>query len=396
MTFNSLKYYLLLCFSCLILSLSSFAQTYHDDWSTYSIPNVCSFKVPPTMEVRMDNSYQGRFVKKVHQSSFFQLICDECNLFFEEATLVLQPKGLNEDPYSKDFQNANSTYGRIMFKFGYNDIFSQDDIEDMPPSELTIIDTTWRNVVQEELECLDNYYSFDGKFVWYPLRKEKYSDLYALVTEYDRPGSNIETHVREYKFFYEDKFLRITMSYNRNHEAKYKDDYKTFMQLLKIETNNSNRSKLGQKGLFSSNEFHIIFNYDSKKFFESKKQNTSSHCILKLETVRGSTILLSAWDLNYSTESFSIHDDEIINEMKQQDKEVLESIIKSCEKVKIGNVKALMSKSKNKVFGVSFIYTTYRVFYKDRFYTIDFHIIEKEYNENKNIVDDLIKGLRFN
>ena len=82
--------------------------------------------------------------------------------------------------------------------------------------------------------------------------------------------------------------------------------------------------------------------------------------------------------------------------MKQQDKTTLKNIVKSCDKVSIGHIKALKSMAINNVYGTKYVYTTYRLFYKNRFYTIDFHIPESIYNKDKSIVDELIKGLKFN
>ena len=373
------------------------AQTNPDDWSTYSIPNVCSFKVPPTMEVRLEDSFHGRFVKSVHQSSFYEMLCNECDLFLEEAKLVLQPKGLNGDPFSDDYRNANNSYGRIIFNFSYDDYLLQEDIVGIAPSELTILDTLWRNRMKEGLECMDKYATFNGSFKWFPLRKENYCGLSALVEEYDRPGTDVETHVRTYIFFYEGRCLKVTTSYNLKQEAKYKEDFNTFMQLLNIEKGTkADKGKQNKKGLFLSDEYHVCFAYDSNKYLEVKKQNKSTHCFFKLESDDGSSILLSAWDLEDSTEGFSIHEKEVVDEMKERDKNTLDNIVRSCEKVRIGHVEALKSVAINNVLGTKYVYTTYRVFYKDRFYTIDFHIPETEFNKNKNMVDELIKGLQFN
>ena len=374
-----------------------YAQSDPSNWETYSIPNVCSFKVPPTMEVRLEDSFQGRFTRSFRRSSFYEMLCNECDLFFEEAQIVLQPKGLNKDPFSDEYKDANNSYGRIIFKFSYDGFLTQEDLSAVAPSELTILDTLWRNETKKGLDCMGQFWEFEGSFSWFPLRKENYSGLSALVTEYNRPGTGAETHVREYKFFYGGRFLRITTSYNLSQEDKYRDDFMTFMQFLKIE-NDEVPDIVGQspKGLFKSDEYHISFAYDPKRFSEVKKRNNSSHCFFKLESSDGATILLSVWELEDSTEDFSIHEDEIVEDMKQRDKNTLSDIIKSCEKVKIGNTEALMSMAKNNVYGTVFIYTTYRVFHKDRFYTIDFHIPEVEYNKNKNIVDELIKGLQFN
>ena len=374
-----------------------YAQTVPTGWETYSIPGVCSFAIPNTMEVRLEDSFQGRFVKSIHQSSFYELMCNECDLFIEEAKLVLQPKGLNGDPFSDEFRKANNSYGRIIFNFTYDDFLTQEDLSGVHPSELTILDTLWRNEAKEEIDCMGKFWGFDGSFSWFPLRKEKYSGLYTLVTEYNRPGTGVETHVREYKFFYGGRFLRITTSYNLSQEEKYRDDFMTFMHLLKIETNEvPNKVSQSSKGLFKSDEYHISFAYNPSIYTEVKKQNNSSHCFFKMESNEGATILLSAWDAEGMFEGRSIHDIEVVEEMKLRDKNTLVNIVKSCEKVRIGNTEALMSVAKNNVYGSIFIYTTYRVLYKDRLYTVDFHIPETQFNKNRNVVNELIKGLQFN
>ena len=382
---------LLSCF----MGLSVTAQTTPKGWETYSIPRTCSFAIPSTMEVRLPDSFFGRFVKSVHQSSFYEMICNECDLFFEEAQIVLQPKGLNGDPFSNEFKDANNSYGRIIIKFSYNDVLSQEDIKDATPSELRILDTMWRNEIKEGLECLGKYNSgFTGSFKWYPLRKEKYSNLFALVTEYDRPGTGAETHVREHKFFYKGKYMVITTSYNVKYEAKYKDDFKTFMQLLKIEANPETRAtKQSMNGLFTSEDYHVSFAYDPKIYHEAKRLNKSTHCFYKLETDDRKTILLSAWDIE-GADSIPIHDNEYVEEMKQQDRELEQvTIIESCEKVMIGNKKALRSIFRKNTMGVEYVYTSYRAYHKDRFYTIDFYIPKSNYKKQE--VDNMIKGFQF-
>ena len=300
---------------CLLSAGLIYAQTKPNGWETYSISGVCSFSIPSTMEVRLEDSFHGRFVKSVHQSSFFEMLCNECDLFYEEAKLVLQPKGLNGDPFSDEYRNANNSYGRIIIRFSYNDILSQEEIKDIDPSELRILDTMWRNEVKEGLECIGKHTGFTGLFKWYPLRKENYSDLSALVTEYDRPGIGVETHVREYKFFYKDRFLLITTSYNLKQEAKYKEDFEKFMKLLNIEANPQTRwTKQNNNGLYSSEDYHVSFTYDPNKFSEATRRKSTTHCFYKLESSDGSSILFSAWDFE-SADLIPIHDYEYVNDI---------------------------------------------------------------------------------
>lgn len=390
---------LLSCF----MGLSVTAQTTPKGWETYSIPRTCSFAIPSTMEVRLPDSFFGRFVKSVHQSSFYEMICNECDLFFEEAQIVLQPKGLNGDPFSNEFKDANNSYGRIIIKFSYNDVLSQEDIKDATPSELRILDTMWRNEIKEGLECLGKYNSgFTSSFKWYPLRKEKYSNLFALVTEYDRPGTGAETHVREYKFFYKGKYMVITTSYNVKYEAKYKDDFKTFMQLLKIEANvkpPQSQTVSTNNGVYSSDEFHFRYTYDKTRYSIKPKQNKASHCFCKLESIEGfNVILFSAWDAGDESLELSLYDEDVVADMKQRDRDycsVGRQLVKSCEKVKIGKAEALLTMLYYDLMGVRYVHTTYRAYHKGRLYTLDFHIPKTEYDKNNNIVKELVKGVEF-
>lgn len=42
------------------------------EWETYSIPEVCSFAIPNTLEVRSNESFYGKFVKAMYQSSLLR------------------------------------------------------------------------------------------------------------------------------------------------------------------------------------------------------------------------------------------------------------------------------------------------------------------------------------
>ena len=219
-----------------LITLQVNAQSNTKDWITYSIPNACTFKIPPTMEVRSDESLHSRFIKAVHQSGLYEMLCDNCDLYFDEATIIIQSKGLNSDPGTDAYKAAADSYARILMKFSYSD-FTQDDVVGLKPSELMELDTMWRNEAKQGIDCLSDYFTnVTGTFKWFPLRLETYSGTTALVTEYNRQGTGGETRVREYKFFFNKKFLRITTSYKLSEEAKYKDDFRSFMKLLNIIT----------------------------------------------------------------------------------------------------------------------------------------------------------------
>jgi len=389
-------------FICLLSANFINAQIKPTGWETYSIPDVCSFSIPSTMEVRSDESIHGQFIKSVQQSSFFELMCNECDLFFDESKLVLQPKGLNETPTSNTYQQASKSYARIMFNFSYVEGIDQDDIKEMTPSDLREINQMWYEETKNEIECIAEYFSNSGEFKWYNTVKKSIAGLSALVIEYDRPGLGGATHVKSYRFFYDNKRMEITTSYKVSEENKYKNDFETFMKLLKIETNvKPKKTKFGalNNGVYSSEEYHVKYSYDKTKYSITPKQNKTSHCFCKLESTEGYEIILfSAWDTADEDFGFSIHDDEIIADAKQRDRDYCSNgkqLVKSCEKVNIGKTKALLTVLYYDVMGVRYVHTTYRAYHKGRFYTLDFHVPREEYDKNKNIVNELIKGFQF-
>ena len=388
---------------CLLSTSLIYAQIKPAGWETYSIPDVCSFSIPGTMEVRSDESIHGQFIKSVQQSSFFELMCNECDLFFDESELVLQPKGLNETPTSNTYQQASKSYARILFNFSYIEGFGQDDIKGMAPSDLREINQMWYEETKNEIECLAEYFSNSGDFKWYNTVKKNIAGLSALVIEYDRPGPGGATHVKSYRFFYDNKRMEITTSYKVSEESKYKDDFDTFIKLLKIETNvkpKKNQSGATNNGTYLSEEYHVKYSYDKTKYTKTPKQNKASHCFCKLESTEGfNVILFSAWDTEGGEDAgFSIHDDELIADTKQRDRDYCtdgKQLVKSCEKVSIGKTKALLTVLYYDVMGVRYVHTTYRAYHKGRFYTLDFHVPKEEYDKNKNRVNELIKGFQF-
>ncbi len=367
-----------------------------EGWTTYSIPDVCSFAIPATMEVRSDESVHGKFVKAVHNSSFFEMLCDECDLFYDEAKLVLQPKGLNSDPFSKSYHDASNSYARILFNFAYSEL-NQEDVHNITPSDLRELDQQWRQRTKNEIDCIAPYFESTGQFKWYTTRKKNLAGMTALTFGYDRPGHDGETHVNVYHFYFDQKQITINTSYKIKEESKYKNDFEIFMSCLEIETKPQKRNRR-KKQVYTSDKYHVSYTYDQTKYNITPKLNSSSHCFCKLSSIDGyNSILLSAWD--GIPDGLSIHTNESIDEMRTKDQALSSSttyLITNCEKVYVDGEEALKSVFVNDVYGIKYVHTTYRVYYKQRLYTIDFHILKTLYDKDEKIADELVKGLKFN
>ena len=153
-----------------------------------------------------------------------------------------------------------------------------------------------------------------------------------------------------------------------------------------------------QNGLFTSTEYHFKYAYDKTQYTITPKQNQSSHCFCKLVSNKGMNyILFSAWDIADESTEGSVFEEDFISLVKQRDNSYdfcNAQLLSSCQKTIIGGKEALKSVFLYEAIGIKMIHTTYRVYYKGRLYTLDFHIPETDFN--KNLLNELAKGIQFN
>ena len=71
----------ILCFlSCNAQQKSNQQQTPPTNWAEYRIPNVCTFAIPPSMELRDNNSLFGKVHTAIRESSYWEWVCNEWRL----------------------------------------------------------------------------------------------------------------------------------------------------------------------------------------------------------------------------------------------------------------------------------------------------------------------------
>lgn len=96
----------------LLLLISSFASTANAQnmykWNKINIPNVLSFRIPASMELRDNDG----FVKKT-LDEFMELVFERQ---FNPSRIVVQTKGFGEIEYL-----ATMLYGRIIVEFDFDD-----------------------------------------------------------------------------------------------------------------------------------------------------------------------------------------------------------------------------------------------------------------------------------
>ena len=202
-------------------------------WPSYTFPNICSISVPPTMEVRNDNSLTGQFYDAAYNSNIFHMMCDECDLFYEKSKVIFQPKGLNSNDVQKILE-ANSTYARIIIDFSYNEGLGQNDIKSMTRADLKEYDKIVGTKYKNDYECMSNFTNTEAKLIWHPVKKMKINGIYCLALEYDRSEIQGMVKVKKYIFLYDGKEIDVTMSYRECDKEKYKKDFEEAIESFEI------------------------------------------------------------------------------------------------------------------------------------------------------------------
>ena len=213
--------------------LSSNRKTEVLRWPSYSFPNVFSISIPPTMEMRNDLSITGKMINAFHDSQIFQMMCDECDLFYEKSQIVFQPLGMNSNN-CQVVAEATATYAHILFDFGYNDGVSQRDIRKMTRSDFKEYDEIVGKQYQTEYECMNDFLNREARLIWHPSKKMKINGKYCIAIEYDRTGLEGLVNVKKYIFLYDGKEIDVTMSYRASEKEKYAKDFEEVINSFKI------------------------------------------------------------------------------------------------------------------------------------------------------------------
>ncbi len=202
-------------------------------WATFSIQDVCNITIPPSMELRDDNSSAGRLFSAINPL-LYKMLCDDCDVFSDQSRIVFQPVGLNSDNL-RDIDMATSTYARIIIEFGYNYDVSQDDIKSMTATDLVEYDEIIGKQYKSEFYYAQQAMGNTGTLVWHPVKRERIGEKYCLVLDYDRSGLQGMVKVKKYIFYYNDKEIDVTMSYRISEKGKYENDFEKAIKGLKIE-----------------------------------------------------------------------------------------------------------------------------------------------------------------
>ena len=405
----SLLFLLCICF----VICNGQQQTLPANWTEYRIPNVCSFAIPPTMELRDMNSQFGKVHKALHESPYWEWVCNECDLFNGDFDLAFQPKGINkmditeEDPFA--------TYARILINFKRipNNELNQLALAGLTAQDISLFSEYQKSMMEDRLECLDEirFGNMIGKFEWNPIKIQNIDGLLCLVYDFKRPGRNAQTHVRSYEFYTDNHMIEFIISYNTNDSKLYQQDFDRFINYLKFEDAfKQNRYKPSVSSIANNRQqtyvsipHNIKYEYDDIEY-QTEKIINAPHMLLKLQSSKDDTrsITLAAFgELDLS--GYNAHHTDVVAHFQLYDKEMVCSrngesttLVESCKKVIIGNnIKSIRSviKMTSSTYEMTMYIVLYRFVNGSELQTLNIFLSKDDYAHFYNIEQSFTKGL---
>lgn len=182
-------------------------------WSEVLVPEVCSFLIPPNMEVRSGEYKQFHDRLATALSNVYEI---EPNL----DRLTIQPKGLNRFD-----DNRPDTYARIMFE----------TVQGLP-GEFSKMDESLNPTVAELKELSDSYRAQTEQSAhvtvlnWYPAAVRHLNGVDALELRFRREGKASPVFVSTYLVNDFNKGYMLTMSYRESEKDTWEPLFRKVLQ----------------------------------------------------------------------------------------------------------------------------------------------------------------------
>lgn len=200
-------------------------QAQETTWETVSIPGICTFQIPPTVEVR-----KGTY-RRINDQ-FKKMVLE---IIESPDRVVAQPKGINDlDPV------ALKKYSRIFVetKRGTKGDYAKlDEPLLISEAELKELDKELKNLYEQQTIAVSNANGMKMTiFSWQPLKIVRVNGIDALVITYTRGINDTPpVLVRVYNIQNNDVIHSITISYHEFEKDIWADDFRRVINSFKFE-----------------------------------------------------------------------------------------------------------------------------------------------------------------
>jgi len=195
------------------------------EWTLYEIGKIGKISVPPTLELRKDNSVYTLGKEILDEVTAARCKIDIDKLIFD---LTFQPKGTD-----KLDKNATEKYARVLVKYRkgkngdypkYNDKLTTSDLKE------------YNEIIKKQY--IDDFIKVSGKNIlqqWENVKLVDINGVSTLTFGYVRDGiNNTKIKVREYNFYNSDEFVNIVISYRVSESNLWADDFSKIANTFKF------------------------------------------------------------------------------------------------------------------------------------------------------------------
>ncbi len=203
-----------------------------DKWTLYEIVNIGQLAVPPTLELRDDNSFTA-LASDIIRDSYVA----HKRIKMVKSQLVFQPRGSNE--LAKE---AFSKYARIMINYRKGEIgafYKWNEKFEYTDSEYKEVDEGFRN------DVVNSMVNKDFKLInWYPLEFGEINGLSYLKISFTRQmGDNPTVKVVRYNLFNSNESVEITLSYRLSESELWSSDFENVINTFSFKKINDIKNR---------------------------------------------------------------------------------------------------------------------------------------------------------
>jgi len=186
-------------------------------WTLIEISELGSIGIPPTIELRDDDSFVALLADDFRNS-----LITKKKIEIIKPQLTFQPKGVTS--FDKD---AIAKYARILItvdKGDQGEFLSNREVLDLTKSELDQLNSMYRQSFEVDAKKLG-----EGQLKllsWETISVVKINDMAAIKVAYLRQAmSNPPVYVQTYNFLNSDERIEITLSYRDNEKHLWAEDF---------------------------------------------------------------------------------------------------------------------------------------------------------------------------
>lgn len=190
------------------------------DWMVYEIEKIGTIAIPPSMEIRDENSYIALIADVVKDK-----ISVVKKIALKKPSLIFQPRGTNER-----IKDATLKYSRILISYqnGESGDFYKRN-EQFSLSEKVELNSTARQ------DVISSFDGFGIKLVqWYPFEIITINNISWHKISYIRQmGDNPSVYVEDYQLYNDNQATEITLSYRTTEKSLWENDFKRVIDTYK-------------------------------------------------------------------------------------------------------------------------------------------------------------------